>query len=314
MHTPQQRWPEREKWVEEYERQQEEIKELRKRIKDTVRQTAYRGRPPRDNDKMAYDFFGGRVQQSHSRGIRDAEERLKRIEADPIPKPPKQLQAHPYFSTEALESREVVSVAHLSKRLGGRCILHKVSLTLAPDARVVLVGPNGIGKTTLLKLIMGLEIADDGVVRVATGARIGYLPQEPGLTDLNKTVLETYRYGQVGYEDEFVAKLIGYGLFRLEDVSKNVGQLSVGQRRKLEIARLLAERPNVLLLDEPTNYISLDVLEAFEAAILKFPGPVIAVSHDRWFMQRFGGKKWEIVEGRLIRDEVLGVSLRDGGS
>ena len=311
---------EREKWKEEYERQQEEIKELRKRIKDTVRQTAYRGRPPKDNDKMAYDFFSGRVQQSHSRSIRDAEERLKRIEADPIPKPPKQLQAHgrrqaqSLHSTEALESREVVSAAHLGKSLGGRCILHDVSFTLEPGARVVLTGPNGVGKTTLLKLIMGLEMPDEGVVRVATGARIGYLPQELGLTDLNKTVLETYRYGQVGYEDEFVAKLIGYGLFRLEDVSKTVGQLSVGQRRKLEIARLLAERPNVLLLDEPTNYISLDVLEAFEAAVLKFPGPVIAVSHDRWFMQRFGGKKWEIVEGRLIKDEALGISLRDGGS
>ena len=79
--------------------------------------------------------------------------------------------------------------------------------------------------------------------------------------------------------------------------------MNLGQRRKLEIARLLAERPNVLLLDEPTNYISLDVLEAFEAAVLKFPGPVIAVSHDRWFMQRFGGKKWELVEGRLVRED-----------
>jgi macrolide transport system ATP-binding/permease protein len=291
---------EREKWEQDYERQQEEIKELRKRIKDTVRQTSYGGRLPKDNDKLAYNFFGGRVQQSHSRSIHDAEERLKRIEADPIPKPPKQLQAHPYFSTEALQSREVVSASHLRKRLGGRCILHDVSFTLSPDARIVLVGPNGIGKTTLLKLIMGLEKPDEGAIRVAPGANIGYLPQEPSLTDPNKTVLETYRYGQVGFEDEFVAKLIGYGLFRLEDISKTVGQLSVGQRRKLEIARLLAERPNVLLLDEPTNYISLDVLEAFEAAVLKFPGPVIAVSHDRWFMQRFGGKKWELVEGRIV--------------
>jgi macrolide transport system ATP-binding/permease protein len=118
--------------------------------------------------------------------------------------------------------------------------------------------------------------------------------------DLDKTVLETYRYGQVGYEGEFVGRLIGYGLFSLEDMQKKVGQLSIGQRRKLEIARLMAEGPNVLLLDEPTNYISLDVLEAFEAAIIKFPGPVIAVSHDRWFMQRFGGKMWELVDGKII--------------
>jgi macrolide transport system ATP-binding/permease protein len=292
---------ERAQWEEDYERQQEEIKELHKRIKETARRVAH-NRPPRDNDKMQYDFFGGRVQQTISRGIRDAEERLKRIEADPIPKPPRRLQAHPYFNTENLQSRDVISVTGLGKSLGGRCILRDINFTLAPAARVVLTGPNGAGKTTLLKLIMGLETPGEGSVRVATGARIGYLPQEPDLPDLTKTVLEAYRYDQVGYEDEFVAKLIGYGLFRLEDISKTIGQLSVGQRRKLEIARLLAEQPNVLLLDEPTNYISLDVLEAFEAAALKFPGPVIAVSHDRLFMQRFGGKIWEIVNGQLVKE------------
>jgi len=293
---------ERAKWEEDYERQQEEIKELRKRIRETARHVGH-DRPPRDNDKMQYDFFGGRVQQAISRGIRDAEERLKRIEADPIPKPPKRLQAHPYFDTESLQSREVISVTGLGKSLGGRCILRDINFTIAPAARVVLTGPNGAGKTTLLKLIIGLEMPGEGQVRVATGARIGYLPQEPDLPDLSKTVLEVYRYGRIGYEDEFVAKLIGYGLFRLEDMSKTIGQLSVGQRRKLEIARLLAGQPNMLLLDEPTNYISLDVLEAFEAAVLNFPGPIIAVSHDRFFMQRFAGKIWEIVDGRLVNSQ-----------
>jgi macrolide transport system ATP-binding/permease protein len=166
----------------------------------------------------------------------------------------------------------------------------------------VLIGPNGAGKTTLLKIIMGLETPDTGEVRTAAGARIGYLPQESELLDLNKTVLETYRYGQVGYEGEFTGRLLGYGLFRLEDMHKRVGQLSIGQRRKLEIARLMAESPNVLLLDEPTNYISLDVLEAFESAVISFPGPVIAISHDRWFMQRFGGQTWELVNGTLKQD------------
>ncbi len=293
---------ERAQWEEDYERQQEEIKELRKRIKETARRVAH-NRPPRDNDKMQYDFFGGRVQQTISRGIRDAEERLKRIEEDPIPKPPRRLQAHPYFNTENLQSRDVISATGLGKSLGGRCILRDINFTLAPAARVVLTGPNGAGKTTLLKLIIGLETPGEGAVRLAAGARLGYLPQEPDLPDLTKTVLEAYRYDQVGYEDEFVAKLIGYGLFRLEDISKTIGQLSVGQRRKLEIARLLAEQPNVLLLDEPTNYISLDVLEAFEAAVLKFPGPVIAVSHDRLFMQRFGGKIWEIVNEQLVKED-----------
>jgi macrolide transport system ATP-binding/permease protein len=86
---------------------------------------------------------------------------------------------------------------------------------------------------------------------------------------------------------------------------KTVRQLSLGQQRKLEIACLMAQAPNVLLLDEPTNYISLDVLEAFEEAILNFPGPVLAISHDRWFIQRFGGICWELDHGQLARRDTL---------
>jgi macrolide transport system ATP-binding/permease protein len=168
---------------------------------------------------------------------------------------------------------------------------------------MMLVGPNGAGKTTLLKLLMGQESPDSGHIKTVERAQIGYLPQDPQLADMDKTVIETYRYGQIGYESEFVGRLIGYGLFRLDDMTKKVGQLSIGQRRKLEIACLLAQKPNVLLLDEPTNYISLDVLEAFEAAVQAFPGPVIAISHDRWFIQKFGGEIWELGEGQLTKRE-----------
>ncbi|HJT58695.1 MAG TPA: ABC-F family ATP-binding cassette domain-containing protein [Ktedonobacteraceae bacterium] len=288
---------ERAKWEEDYERQQEEIKDLRKRIRETARNVAH-NRPPKDGDKMAYNFFGGRVQNTISRNVRAAEEQLQRIEADPIPKPPKLMQVNSNFNIEPLQSQVVIGVDGLTKCWGETCVLRDVNFTIASDARILLFGPNGAGKTTLLKLLIGQEQPDSGEVRLVNSARIGYLPQDPEM-DLNKTVIETYRYGQVGYEAEFVGRLIGYGLFRLEDMQKQVGQLSVGQRRKLEIARLMADGPNVLLLDEPTNYISLDVLEAFEAAILAFPGPVIAVSHDRWFMQRFGGRVWELDSGKI---------------
>jgi len=289
---------ERAKWEEDYERQQEEIKELRKRIRETARNVAH-NRPPKDNDKMAYDFFGGRVQNTISRGVRAAGEQLRRIEADPIPKPPKVMQVSSSFNNEPLQSEVVISAAHLTKCWGETCILDDVSFTITSGARILLFGPNGAGKTTLLKIIMGLEKQNAGEVSIVDGARIGYLPQDPQM-DLDKTVIDTYRYGQVGYEGEFVGRLIGYGLFRLEDMRKKAGQLSIGQRRKLEIASLMAEGPNVLLLDEPTNYISLDVLEAFETAILGFAGPVIAVSHDRWFIQRFGGKLWELVDRKIF--------------
>ena len=289
---------ERLKWEEDYERQQQEIKELRKRMRETARNVAH-NRPPRDGDKMAYDFFGGRVQNTISRGVRAAEEQLRRIEEDPIPKPPKLMQVNSFFNAQPLQSEIAINAKHVTKCWGTQCVLKDVSFTIGAQARILLFGPNGAGKTTLLKIIIGQEQADDGTVSIVESARIGYLPQDPHI-DAAKTVIETYRYGQVGYESEFVGRLIGYGLFRLEDMHKKVGQLSLGQRRKLEIARLMAEGPNILLLDEPTNYISLDVLEAFESAILNFPGPVIAVSHDRWFIQRFGGKLWNLIDGTLL--------------
>jgi macrolide transport system ATP-binding/permease protein len=300
---------ERLKWEEDYARQQEELKDLRKRMRETARQVGHSYRAPRDNDKYARYFFAQRVDSTVSRNIRAAEEQLKRIEADPIPKPPELLRVSSHFNAEPLQSRVVLSTNHLSKAWGDRCILHNLDMTISHNTRIVLVGPNGAGKTTLLKLLMGLERPDSGDVVVTPGARIGYLPQEPVDLDLTKTVLETYRYDQVGYEADFVAKLIGYGLFRLEDMRKMVGQLSVGQRRKLEIARLMAQGPNVLFLDEPTNYISLDVLEAFESALLEFPGPIIAISHDRWFIQRFGGVIWELEYGNLLKhDQALSMS------
>src|SRR5579875_569753 len=285
---------ERAKWEEDYERQQEEIKELRKRIRESARQVGHGYRPPRDNDKTARFFFAQRVDSAISRNVRAAEEQLKRIEANPIPKPPELLQVNSHINSAGIASQVVIQLAQVSKSYGERTLFHNLDLLVTPQARIMLIGPNGAGKTTLLRIIMGLEAPDAGTVQVASGARIGYLPQEPDTLDLNKTVIETYRYGQVGYEGEFIGRLLGYGLFRLEDMPNKVGQLSIGQRRKLEIARLMAAGPNVLLLDEPTNYISLDVLEAFEAAVLAFPGPVIAISHDRWFIQRFGGEVREL--------------------
>ncbi len=294
---------ERRRWEEEYERQQEEIRELRKRIKEAASHARRNYHNPRDNNKFAKHYYEQSVQRTQSQTIRAAEVQLQRIEADPIPKPPEILRVNSQFQGEGIQSREVLRLAGVNKGWNGRPVLRDVELTVAPDARLVLVGPNGAGKSTLFRLIMGLEQPDRGEIRIAPGARIGYLPQDPEDLDPRKTVLETYRYGQVGYEGEFVGRLIGYGLFRLEDMHKRVGQLSLGQKRKLEIARLMAQGPNVLLLDEPTNYISLDVLEAFEAAILSFPGPVLAISHDRWFIQRFGGVRWELEEGRLVKYE-----------
>lgn len=297
---------ERRKWAENYERQQEEIRELRRRIKEATGHARRNYHTPRDNNKFARHYYEQSVQRTQAQTIRAAEVELQRIEADPVPKPPDILHINSQFQSVGIQSREVVHLAGVNKGWDGRQVLHDVALSVAPGARLVLVGPNGAGKSTLCRLIMGLEQPDQGEIRIAPGARIGYLPQDLEGLDPRKTVLEAYRYGQVGYEGEFVGRLIGYGFFRLQDMHRRVGQLSPGQQRKLEIACLMAQRPNMLLLDEPTNYISLDVLEAFEAAILAFPGPVLAISHDRWFIQRFGGVRWTLEEGRVVKGEEGG--------
>ncbi|HUY76628.1 MAG TPA: ABC-F family ATP-binding cassette domain-containing protein [Ktedonobacterales bacterium] len=291
---------ERARWEADYARQQEEISALRRRIRETARQVG-RHRAPTDNDKSAYNFSGERAQQAVARNVRSAAQQLSRIEADPIAKPPKPLRFNNarFRGEEALGGAVVAQLEGVTLRLGERVILRDADLTLTPETRLTLVGPNGVGKTTLLRLLLGELAPESGSLRIAPGVRFGYLPQESAPLDTRLTVLAAYREGFSGYDADFIAGLIGHGLFHLADVTKTIRQLSPGQRRKLEIARLLATRPNALLLDEPTNYISLDTLETFEAAVLAFPGPVVAVSHDRTFIERFGSDTLALADGQF---------------
>src|SRR5437763_1348454 len=153
---------ERIKWEEDYERQQEEIKELRKRVRETARQVGHTYRAARDNDKFARHFFAQRVDSTVSRNVRAAEEQLKRIEAEPIAKPPELIRVSSYFRIEPMQSRVVLSATDLTKCWGERCILSGVHLTVPPDARIVLIGPHGTGKTTLPKILLRLETPDKG--------------------------------------------------------------------------------------------------------------------------------------------------------
>jgi macrolide transport system ATP-binding/permease protein len=157
----------------------------------------------------------------------------------------------------------------------------------------------------------------------APTARIGYLDQEQEELDGRQTLFEAYCAGLVGVpgtagmagvdgdRDSLRADLFRYGFFRRDDVDKQVGQLSVGQRRKLQIARLVGLRANVLLLDEPTNHVDLPTLEAFETALVAFPGPILAVSHDRWFIERMvaaGADVWTLHAGEVLAPSTNGLA------
>jgi macrolide transport system ATP-binding/permease protein len=203
------------------------------------------------------------------------------------------------FRLEDMQSTSVIRVSDIHRTLGGRPVLDGVTVSVGRDTRMAITGPNGSGKTTLLRILAGLDMPDRGSVNHAPAVRVGFLAQTPMFDDQSLRVVDAYRKGFIGHEGDFKFDLLRYGLLTLDDVEKTVGELSPGQRRKLEIARLIALRPNVLLLDEPTNYVSLDVLEAFEAAVAAFPGPVIAVSHDRRFIQDFDGEVHKLEDGKL---------------
>jgi macrolide transport system ATP-binding/permease protein len=291
---------ERAKWQEEYGVQQGEIKALRQEMRE-AHQVGHRNRAPRDNDKFAAGFFGGRVQRAISRNVASVEERLRRIEANPVPRPPQELRISPSFDPLSLGGKTPLVASGIYKSYGRRVVLDDVSLSLSSDSHVVIVGPNGVGKSTLLRVLAGQETPDAGQVWLTRSARIGYLSQGQETLDPSQTLLEAYREGLVGSEEELLADLFRYGFFSYDDVRKRVVQLSVGQRQKLQLAHLLAQRANLLLLDEPTNHISLDVLEDFEQALLAFPGPIIAASHDRRFIERLGGEVWEMRDGSIIK-------------
>lgn len=293
---------ERIKWEESYWAQQEEIWELRKAIKLKARQVGHgSNRAPRDGDKFVVFFKSQRVDDAISRNLRSAEEKLRRIEEDPIPKPPRPLEINPTFDPAALISRTPVVASNLHKRYGQQAILNGVNITVDATSRVVIVGPNGAGKSTLLRIMAGAESADEGNVTLAPSVILGYLDQEQQTLASTESVYESFRDGRPGDYEEFKAELLGYGLFSYTELAKPVSALSVGQKRKLQLAKLLALRANLLLLDEPTNHISLDVLEEFEQALSSFAGPVIAVSHDRRFIQRFAQEIWELKDGKIKR-------------
>lgn len=289
------------KWEASYWAQQEEIWELRKTIKLNARQVGHSNRAPRDGDKFIKFFKEQRVDDAISRNVRSAEEKLRRIEEDPIPKPPRPLEINPTFDPAALISRTPLSASDLHKRYGQQVVLDGISINIDAASRVVIVGPNGAGKSTLLRILAGAETPDRGSVSYSPSVILGYLDQEQQTLQMQQNVYESFRDGRTGDYEEFKAELLSYGLFSYPELTKQVASLSVGQQRKLQIARLLAARANLLLLDEPTNHISLDVLEQFEQALSDFPGPVIAVSHDRRFIQRFAREIWEFTDGKLKR-------------
>ncbi|MBE2270521.1 MAG: ABC-F family ATP-binding cassette domain-containing protein [Anaerolinea sp.] len=296
---------ERRQWQIDFERQQEEIRDLRLQIKETAhRNTNYRAHT--DNDKFVINIKIATHDHTVSKRIKAAEEKLKRIEANPIPMPPEPLAFVADFDPEALKGGLPIIASGLRKSYGDRTLFDDVNFVVGAKSRIVIIGENGAGKSTLLRILVGDEQADAGSVYIHPAVRTGYLDQERRAitADPHLNVFEAFRQGLEDNDKALMSLLLRMGLFRYDDLRGEVGALSSGQQRKLQIARLMALRANLLILDEPTNDVSFDVLEGLEDALKQFPGAVIAVSHDRRFIERFGGDVWALRDGRLDQNVV----------
>ncbi len=289
---------ERRQWEATYATQQEEIAALRLTVGQTARQNI-NYRPQTDSDKFIRNFKIAQHDHTVSKRVHAAEEKLARLEAEALPQPPVPLRFDPRFDPTALRGKLPLVVSGVSKRFGGRAVLDDVHFTVGTRARILLAGANGAGKSTLVKILAGMEAPDSGEVYRNPAVRFGYLDQERGVLNPAHTLLEAFRDGLELEQQALVTVLIRSGLFRYADMETPVSGMSSGQRRKLQIARLIFGRANLLLLDEPTNDVSFDVLEGLESALHEFPGAVIAASHDRRFMQNFGGEIWLLDGGRI---------------
>ncbi|HEX4723654.1 MAG TPA: ABC-F family ATP-binding cassette domain-containing protein [Pseudonocardiaceae bacterium] len=282
----------RARWEQAYREWRIEIRQLTEYAATTAHQVAP-GRPMRDGNKAAYDRHRGRVQSSISSRVQNARERLRRLRADAVPVPPVPLR----FNGELAAAGSAGIAASLHDvRVGDRLVV--AELTVAAGERLLVHGVNGAGKTTLLRVLAGALPPDHGEVRRAS--RVGYLAQEIPTTRPRRTVLAEFADGLVGSPDEHRELLCSFGLFRPTDLHVPVGALSVGQRRRLALARLLVRPVDLLLLDEPTNHLSLALVEELEQALTAYPGALVVVSHDRRLRTRFNGTRRELRAGRLV--------------
>ncbi len=165
-----------------------------------------------------------------------------------------------------------------------------MSFKLPPGGIVGIIGPNGAGKTTLFRMLVGQEKPDAGTLRVGDTVKLAYVDQSRDSLSPDKTVWEEISDGldniQVGSYQTSSRGYVARFNFRGADQQKPVGELSGGERNRVHLAKLLKSGGNVLLLDEPTNDLDVETLRALEEAVLDFPGCVVVISHDRWFLDR----------------------------
>jgi len=238
-----------------------------------------------------------KAKATKARQAQSRQKQLERIE-DQMEDVPESSRRTPHFSfTPARQSgREVLTVESVAKAYGDKRVLTDVSLTVRRGEKVAVIGPNGLGKSTLLKIAVGALAPDAGKVAWGHETRVGYFAQDHHeiLADAKMTPLQFIEQAVPLEPTAWVRGQLGRVLFSRDEVSKPVGKLSGGEAARLIFCRLSVEKPNVIVLDEPTNHLDMEAIAALADAVRSFEGTVLFVSHDRWFVSELATRIVEI--------------------
>ena len=228
---------------------------------------------------------------NREKSIKAAESREKRLaKVERLEKPVEEQHVRFSFDARRRSGEEALEVRELSKSFEGQAVFQNLSFKLRTGDRVALIGPNGVGKSTLFRILTHQINPDHGSVRFGTNIDIGYYDQHQQNLNPQNTILDEVWNAFPKLEQTRIRSALGLFLFTGDEVFEKIEKLSGGERGRVALTKLMLKQDNLLLLDEPTNHLDMDSREVLEDALRDFPGTILAISHDRYFINRFAEK------------------------
>jgi ATP-binding cassette subfamily F protein 3 len=247
----------------------------------------------RTEEFIRRNIAGQKTKQAQSR--RKALEKMKRI----APPPSRRKQIRPHLRASGREGRVALSYEHVSKSYSGQVLFRDISFAVERGERVALLGPNGTGKSTLLKMAIGLESPDEGLCQLGHNVHIGYYEQDLAGLGRTGTILEEVWKSKPDLLEPNLRSYLARFLFQGDEVDRPVGTLSGGEQSRVALARLMLQEANLLLLDEPTNHLDIAARDALEGVLSEYDGTILLVSHDRYFLDMTVDRILHLEDGRL---------------
>ena len=239
---------------------------------------------------------------NREKSIKRAESREKMLNKIEVIEKPMEYQASMHFTLEprVVSGNDVLSVKELKKSFNSLLLFEDLNFEIKRGERVAIIGKNGTGKTTILKIINGILEADNGIIKLGFKVQIGYYDQEHNVLNMNKTVFDEISDEYPTLTNTEIRNVLAAFLFTNDDVFKRIGDLSGGERGRVSLAKLMLSEANFLILDEPTNHLDIASKEILEQALASYTGTVLFVSHDRYFINKTATRILDLYNNNLV--------------